>query len=149
VELILWRHCDAAAGAPDALRSLTARGHDEARRMAGWLTPRLPGDCRIVASPAVRAQQTVQALNRPYTTLPALAPGASVVDVLRAVDWPDASFTTLVVGHEPTLGAVVGHLLHVPHPGLKKGAVVWLAGDADDVGPAVLQAVMTPDALRG
>jgi phosphohistidine phosphatase len=149
VELILWRHCDAAAGIPDALRALTARGRDDAQRMARWLAPRLPDACRIVASPATRAQQTVQALKRPYATLPALAPGASVDDVLQAAHWPDAAATTLIVGHEPTLGAVVGRLLPAHHRTLDKGAVVWLTSVSDGAGSVVVKAAIAPDALPG
>ena len=96
---------------PDELRALTPRGTADAARMARWLRERLPPECRIVVSPAVRARQTAEALGLPFETKSELAPGASVVDVLRASGWPDAIATTLVVGHEPTLGHVAAHLL--------------------------------------
>ena len=111
MELILWRHCDAESGPPDALRRLTPRGRTQAERMARWLAPRLPDDCRILVSPAVRAQQTAQALRRPFQTVPELASGASVEAVLRVIDWPAAGGMTLIVGHEPTLGHVAAYLL--------------------------------------
>ena len=107
--------------------------------MAAWLGPRLPATTRILVSPAVRTQQTAAALGHPFETDAALAPGASVDDVLRAACWPDASRTTLIVGHEPTLGDVAAWLLDGQSGGrpLKKGAVVWLAqhraGDAKAV----------------
>ena len=119
MELILWRHCDAEAGVPDELRALTPRGRAEAARMAEWLRDRLPVACRVFVSPAVRARQTAEALGLPFETRSDVAPGASVLDVLRVAGWPDAAATTLVVGHEPTLA---------------KGGVVWLASrplDAD------------------
>ena len=148
MDLILWRHCDAVGSTPDALRPLTPRGHDEARRMARWLTPRLPEDCRIVASPAVRAQQTVQALHRHYEIAPLLAPGASIADVLKVAGWPAAVLTTLIVGHEPTLGAVVGHLLHQMERPLDKGAIVWLSSAGDDeAAPALVRHALAPHAL--
>jgi phosphohistidine phosphatase len=132
MDLILWRHCDAESGAPDDLRRLTPRGHAEAARMARWLGPRLPGDCRILVSPAVRAQQTAHALERPFETVEALASGASVDDALRVAEWPFAIVTTLDGGHEPTLGRVVAHLLAVDDERpLAKGAVVGLSS-ADD-----------------
>ncbi len=148
MDLILWRHCDAVGSAPDALRPLTPRGHDEARRMAHWLTPRLPEDCRIVVSPAVRARQTVQALHRHYEIVPALAPGASIADVLSVAGWPAAPATTLIVGHEPTLGAVVAHLLRQMQRPLDKGAIVWMSSAGDDEGaPALLKNALAPHAL--
>jgi phosphohistidine phosphatase len=146
LELILWRHCDAAPGAPDDARPLTPRGRDEAARIARWLGPRLPADCRIVVSPALRAQQTASALARPFDTDAKLAPGASVSDVLRAAGWPDAQATTLLVGHEPTLGGVAGYLLHGigAERALDKGAVVWLATVAGDDSHVSSKAEVTP-----
>lgn len=116
--------------------------------MAAWLLPRLPDDCVILASPALRAQQTVQALKRPYTTVAALEPGAAVGDVLRIVDWPDALVTTLIVGHEPTLGAVASYLLGGSPRALDKGAVVWATSAGSIEAPAVLKAAVAPNSLR-
>lgn len=63
MDLILWRHADAEHDQVDGLdRKLTPRGHKQAKVMASWLDTRLPGNCRVMASPAVRAQQTVRAL---------------------------------------------------------------------------------------
>jgi len=148
MDLILWRHCDAESGAPDDLRRLTPRGHREAERMARWLSPRLPARCRILASPAVRAQQTAQALRQTFETEAALAPGASVDDILRAVDWPDARTPTLVVGHEPTLGHVVSYLMtgEAADRPLAKGSVVWLESAAEG-GAATVKLTARPDSI--
>ena len=149
MELVLWRHCDAESTLPDESRRLTARGRDEAARVARWLLHRLPADCRILVSPALRAQQTAQALGRPFETSEALAPGATVDDVLRGAGWPDAAGTTLVVGHEPTLGTVAGDLLDledVARP-LAKGEVVWLRSRLDMPGQATVVATTRPDAI--
>lgn len=147
MELILWRHCDAESGVPDELRPLTPRGRKDAERMARWLVSRLPVDCRILVSPAVRAQQTAQALDRPFETVRDLAASASVTDVLRVADWPNAR-AALVVGHEPTLGRVAAYLLSgeaTDHP-LGKGAVVWLSNQADEGGAtAVIEFAIEPD----
>ena len=125
--MILWRHGDSEAGVPDEMRALTPRGRSEAARMAEWLRGRLPPECRIVVSPAVRARQTADALGFPFETLPELAPGASIADVLRVAGWPDATATTLIVGHEPTLGRVAAHLLdQAGERPLPKGGVVWI-----------------------
>lgn len=146
MDLILWRHCDAKAGVPDTARPLTPRGRDEAKKMAAWLARRLPGNTRILVSPAVRARETAEALGRPFETVASIAPGASVDDVLRASAWPDGSPTTLIVGHEPTLGDVAAHLVE-SGPGadpLQKGAIVWLVRNPDAKAGAVLKISVTP-----
>ena len=148
MELILWRHCDAEAAAPDASRRLTPRGHAQAHRMAGWLTTRLPAACRMLVSPAVRAQQTAAALRRPFETARELAPGATAADVLRIAGWPEAPGTTLIVGHEPTLSQVAARVLSDEAAGwsLDKGAVVWLA-TPDDGETVVVKVEIGPDSV--
>ena len=149
MDLILWRHCDAASSAPDMLRPLTARGHAEARQVAQWLSLRLPSDCRILVSPALRAQQTAQALKRAFETSSALAPGSAVSDVLQAASWPVASVATLIVGHEPTLGAVAGYLLDGvgSQRALSKGAVAWMSSIDGEPTRAILKTAVTPQLL--
>src|SRR5262245_23237221 len=71
MNLILWRHADAedaAPGASDDARGLTAKGEKQAKRMAAWLKSRLLDDAEILVSPARRAQQTAQALTRRFQT---------------------------------------------------------------------------------
>jgi phosphohistidine phosphatase len=111
MELILWRHADAEEGEPDLRRELTARGRKQAAHIAGWLNVRLPEHCRILCSPAVRAQQTADLLDRDYEVEPALGPGAEPQAVLDAVGWPDGHAAVLAVGHQPTLGRLAALLL--------------------------------------
>jgi phosphohistidine phosphatase len=152
MELILWRHAEAEVGEPDLGRKLTARGEKQARKMAEWLHARLPDSARLLASPAARAQQTAQALadlaHRKFRTVEALAPGASVEDVLAAAEWPDGRKPVVIVGHQPTLGWVASQLL-IGEPGdwaIKKGAVWWLqAREREGVAQVVLRAVANPD----
>ena len=108
----------------------------------------MPADSRIVVSPAVRAQQTAAALGRAFETAAELAPGATVDDVLRIAGWPDAAVTTLVVGHEPTLGEVASLLLEGEATGrpLHKGGVVWLK-QRDGDATAVLEAAADPRSI--
>src|SRR5260370_35208596 len=80
MDLILWRHAEAEAGSPDSARKLTGHGVEQARRIAAWLKPRLPGNCEILVSPAARAQQPAQALGMAFTTTPAGATDAAPVD---------------------------------------------------------------------
>ena len=149
MDLILWRHADAEDGVPDLERRLTPKGRRQAERMAAWLERELPRDCRVLVSPATRAQQTALALQRPSTTVDALAPGASVDDILDAVAWPDASASVLVVGHQPTLGEVVGFLAGGGRDhAIRKAAVCWLTERVSDGGrEVVVKTMVTPDSV--
>lgn len=148
IDLLLWRHAEAEDGAPDRARELTARGRKQARAVARWLAKRLPADCRILVSPAARAQQTAAALDRPTTTDPRVDVGAGASEVLKAAGWPDGGGTVLVVGHQPTLGetaalALTGTASAWP---VKKGAVWWLRRRVrDGEVEVVLRAVIGPD----
>jgi len=154
MELLLWRHAEAEDGSPDLGRKLTARGEKQARRVAQWLNDRLPSSARIVASPAVRTQQTARALielsERKIKTLPALAPGASVAEFLRAVQWPDARHVVVAVGHQPTLGLVASTLMTGTEQAweVKKGALWWLRARTEDgEGEAALITMVNPSLL--
>ncbi len=153
MDLILWRHAEAhdpQEGEHDLNRGLTPRGEKHAARMAQWLEQQLPEGVRILCSPAVRAEQTVKALQRKYKIRDALAPGATVQDVLETSGWPLAKYPVLVVGHQPTLGAVVSHLFGMgPEPiAIRKGAVWWLRSrQREGLNQTVILSVMTPDKL--
>src|SRR5689334_21448551 len=116
--------------------------------MATWLDAHLPATCRVLVSPADRAQQTAQALNRKFKTVPELAPGATVTAVLAAVNWPESREPVLVVGHQPTLGMLASFLLsgEESYRSVRKGAVWWLSNRVKEGGAAVvLKAVQSPD----
>ncbi len=153
MDLILWRHAEAHVikeGQDDLERALTAKGERQAQRMADWLNQRLVQTTRVLASPAVRCQQTVRALDRNFKTLPALAPDAEVDAVLKAARWPGSAEPVLVVGHQPTLGSVAALLLGGQAAAwpVKKGAVWWLRQrERDGATQVLLQAVMAPDSL--
>lgn len=138
MELILWRHADAEYGYLDMDRPLSDKGCKQARKMAGFLLPKLPKDVRILVSPALRTQQTALALGLPFQTEPLLAPDASVEDILQAVDWPNGDGCTVVVGHQPTLGMLAARLLASSDVGvsIKKGAVWWMTARRHEAGTA-------------
>lgn len=150
MELILWRHAEAEDGAPDMERALTAKGHKQAEKMAAWLKPRLPSHTHILVSPARRAQQTAAALGMNFSTLDDLGPGAAPESVLRAAGWPEDTDSVLIVGHQPTLGAVAAQALAQLDAtwGVKKGGLWWISCRSHDDGlEVVLRAVMSPDLL--
>ena len=153
MDLILWRHAEAvleAAGQDDLQRPLTSKGERQAQKMAEWLNRHLAHSTRILVSPALRCQQTAQALGRKFRTVDSLGPGASAAAVLAAARWPDATEPVLVVGHQPTLGLVASLALTGTAQAwsVRKGAVWWLRSRSRDEGERViLQAVQGPDSI--
>lgn len=148
MDLILWRHAEAAEGTPDHARKLTAKGVKQAEKVAAFLHRHLPDDTRILVSPATRTQQTVAALTNHFTLTPAIAPGASARDLLQAAHWPDGGGTVLIVGHQPTLGEVAAQLLGCNDYslGIKKGGLWWF-GWREGPAQTTLRLVITPEFL--
>jgi phosphohistidine phosphatase len=148
MDLILWRHAEAADGVPDHARELTAKGIKQAAKIAAFLHQHLPREHRILVSPTARTQQTAAALTSHFTLAPTIAPGASAQAVLQAARWPDAGGTVLVVGHQPTLGEVAAHLLGCDDSSLsiKKGAIWWFS-QREESEQAALRLVIAPDFL--
>ena len=128
MDLLLWRHAEAEQGSPDAKRKLTARGEQQAARMGEWIRKNAPKKLCIVASPALRCQQTARALGLPFTTDARLGTGGDVANLLAAVGWPDGG-AVLVVGHQPTLGRAAALLLcgEEAEWTVKKGALWWFS----------------------
>jgi phosphohistidine phosphatase len=150
MNLILWRHAeaeDAAGRGGDLARPLTGRGQAQAERVAAWLAPRLPAKARIVASPALRCQETAAALGRTIATIAAIAHDAAPETLLGATGWPDGSETVVVIGHQPTLGQAAALAMGVAGASwqMKKGAVWWLKSGKG--GTVRLHAVQSPDDL--
>jgi phosphohistidine phosphatase len=148
MDLILWRHAEAADGGPDLARPLTAKGVRQAERVGAWLDRHLPEGTRVLVSPADRAQQTAVALKRKFRTVAEIAPETSVEAILAAAGWPDAQAPALVVGHQPTLGAVVAYLLCGEKTSwtIRKGALWWLTNrDRDGRSAVIVRAVIAPD----
>ena len=148
MDLILWRHAEAEDGPPDLERRLTPRGQKHAARVAEWLLQRLPAKFVVLASPALRAQETAQALGVPLRTVASLAPGAAVRDILAAAEWPDRKSAVVVVGHQPDLGRTAAFLLSGSEApwSLKKGGAWWLSSRTrEDAAQVVVRAVVAPD----
>ena len=150
MELLLWRHAEAADTVPDMQRELTPKGQKQAETIANWLKPRLPQGTRILASPATRAQQTALALDADFITRDDIAPGAKPDAILKAAGWPDAEGTVVIVGHQPSLGMAAALALtgKATYWSVKKGNVWWLTSRVREEGAqAVLRAVIPPDLI--
>lgn len=129
MDLLLWRHAEAEDGDDDMKRRLTERGLKQAQTMAAWIRAHQPKDLRIIASPTVRTQQTVEALKLPFETQRKIGPEACVSELIAASGWPQASGSVLIVGHQPSLGRLASLLLsgHEAEWSIKKGALWWLS----------------------
>lgn len=148
MDLLLWRHAEAEDGSPDHARELTARGRNQARRMAGWLQEHGPERLVTLCSPTARTRQTTAAFSEAARAVDALGPGGDVAGLLAAAGWPDAGGAVLVVGHQPMLGRTAALLLagHEADWTIKKGALWWLTNRVrDGQTRTVLRAVISPD----
>jgi phosphohistidine phosphatase len=151
MDLILWRHAEAEERAADDLRRrLTSKGRKQAARAAEWLLQRLPARFSLIASPALRAHQTAQALGMPIKAHEALAPGASAKAIIAAASWPQNKGAVVVVGHQPDLGRALAQLVCGAQGSwsIKKGAFWWISNRVrDGDAQVVVRAVMSPDLL--
>jgi phosphohistidine phosphatase len=144
MDLILWRHADAEDGYPDEKRALTAKGHRQAERMGRWLGGHLPAKYIVLASPALRAQQTAAALGARVATRTEIGLSATPDSILDAARWPDAPHAVVVVGHQPTLGITAARLLTGSDSewSVRKGSIWWFVHDERHT---VLRAMLGPE----
>ena len=150
MDLILWRHADAAPGARDLERKLTAKGRKQAERVAAWLASRLPGRYTMLASPARRARETADALGTHYRILERLAPGAAPEDILEVCGWPSHKGAVVVVGHQPDLGRIAALLVSGAKGewSVKKGGLWWLSNrEREGESQVVVRVVLAPDLI--
>jgi len=160
MDLILWRHAEAmehpdlVSGQPgdeaDLRRRLTAKGEKQAARMAAWLDRQLPEGARVLCSPAVRCEQTAQALGRKLRFREELLPESDPQGLLELVQWPQGRTPVVLVGHQPTLGQVVARLLGLEGGccTLRKGALWWLRHrEREGHSQTVLVTVQSPELL--
>jgi phosphohistidine phosphatase len=154
MDLILWRHADAAPAInesePDIQRRLTGKGRKQAADIANWLDRHLPDGVKVLSSPARRAQETAQALGRKIITVPELVMGADAAQVLLVAGWPNNRKTVLIVGHQPTLGRAASLLLlgEEQELSMRKASIWWITSRVrdDDTRPS-LRCAICPEFL--
>lgn len=153
MELILWRHAEAADTAPDLARELTPKGRRQARDMAAWLSGQLAARpdhaVRVIASPAARTRQTADALQRPVDIVQQIAPDADADALLAATGWPDSHGVVILVGHNPAISELAARLAGAGDASLSLGraAAWWYASSSND-GAVTLKTAMTPALLH-
>jgi len=159
VKLLLVRHAAAVPrgtpGVPDDDRPLTPEGRAKftvaakglarvARRPDVLLTSPLPR-ARATADIAARAFKGVEA-----TVEPALASG-SLDGIVAALGAHPAAKTVAIVGHEPTLGALLARMLGAAHGerlAFKKGGAALVDLPDGPSGAGVLLWFLKPKVLR-
>ncbi len=158
-ELILLRHAEAlpvAAGGQDRDRPLSLHGEAEARDAGAWLREQSATFDAALASPARRAQMTVEraldalgagVVPRFVTGIYEATPG----DLLALLEQHAASAQrVLLVGHNPGLEQLLALLLEGRSDrarGMPPAAVAWLQLDemrALEPGTARLRAFWSP-----
>jgi phosphohistidine phosphatase len=150
VDLILWRHADAAPGSRDLERKLTAKGRKQAEHVGAWLTAKLPGRYSVLVSPARRARETADALGTRYRIVERFAPGAEPLTILEECGWPSHKGVVVVVGHQPDLGRAAALLVSGAKAdwSVKKGGLWWLSNrERGGESQVVVRAVLAPDLI--
>ncbi|HLF78294.1 MAG TPA: histidine phosphatase family protein [Dehalococcoidia bacterium] len=157
MRLIIVRHAiaedrDSVAWPDDGVRPLTKRGRRRFEGAARGLSKLLPDVDLVLSSPYVRAWDTASILAQ-RTGWPApvvcdeLRQGAPE-DVLRALEGYKDLGTVAIVGHEPYLSQLIGHLIS-PSSGvgleLRKGAAACV--DLSQGDPRLLW-LLQPRVLR-
>lgn len=151
MELILWRHAEAADTSPDLARELTPKGRRQARAMADWLGGQLSGPVRVIASPAARTRQTADALHRDVDIVEQIDPDATADALLAATGWPDSHGVVILVGHNPAISELAARLAGAGEGSLSLGrAAAWWYTSSDDgaVPQLTLKTAMTPALLH-
>ena len=163
MRLLLIRHAIAEeredfarTGKDDGLRPLTGEGRKKMKQAARGLRALVPEIDRLATSPLTRAAQTGAILDAVYG-------GLDVVEIkeLSPETTPEAFFRWLrkqkgdligAVGHEPSLGQILGWLLTGTGRRLfafrKGGACLLELGDEPAGGTATLLWALTPAQLR-
>ncbi len=150
MDLILWRHAEAANGLTDEDRTLTDRGREQAERVAGWLRSRLPKEYTLLCSPATRARQTASSLRADPKVEEALSGGSSVERILDAASWPHDDGAVVVVGHQPFMGRTAAALMTGMESGwgFGKGCAWWFRSRETGGGiDTVLRVVVDPELI--
>ncbi|WP_050989479.1 SixA phosphatase family protein [Leptospirillum ferrooxidans] len=160
MDLVLWRHAKAeelsvladSSGEPmrDLDRPLTDKGWRDAKKVSGRIEKRLDSSFVIFSSPALRTIQTAQCLGRKIKVLDLLYQG-SAKQIFSFLHWPELQSSTVIVGHQPSIGRLASLILTGEDFPLvvEPGAFFWFRWKTGYSGgqPALVWA-MTPGCLK-
>ena len=153
MRLILLRHGRAVERTdwtgPDAERPLTAGGRRRTRAVLKAVRSYLPPASVIWTSPFARAHATAVLAGRAWRTPveihPWLAAGAlPASDQIALLPTTDS----VLVGHEPDLGTLLGLLIGSPPVPLRKAGIAVLVGEPR-AGGMTVELLLTPRLMLG
>ncbi|WP_427037586.1 phosphohistidine phosphatase SixA [Enterobacter hormaechei] len=156
MQVFIMRHGDAALdAASDSVRPLTVCGCDESRQMATWLKGQKVDIERVLVSPFLRAEQTLdvvgECMNLPSSVdvLPELTPCGDVGLVsayLQALCNEGVAFA-LVISHLPLVGYLVSELCPGETPPMFTTSAIANV-TLDETGKGVFNWQMSPCNLK-
>ncbi len=116
MNLYILRHANADTDAPtDDARELSEKGREQAKSVAKFCARHGIRPDVIFSSPLIRAQQTARPvakeLGMEVTTARWLACGAEPEGILSQLATVKGGAAAMLVGHQPDLGELIGHLL--------------------------------------
>jgi phosphohistidine phosphatase len=152
MDLWLLRHAvaeDRARSGRDSDRALTAEGLARAGAVGRGLAVLAPGIVRIVTSPYLRARQTADAAAlglgvEEIVESKALEPERDPEEILLEIAADSGGI--LLVGHQPHLGSLLGHLVGGAEIPMKKASVARVSLEGRTSG--TLRAFLPPKVLE-
>lgn len=146
--LILWRHAEAEVllhGQSDLERTLTKKGHKQAKQMAAWLKKYLPRQTYVMVSPALRTRETAEYWGEDWQEESRLSPERPLQPIVQLLEQSPFEHVMLV-GHQPWIGELAAQCLGMEDGQLsiKKGAIWWLRLPKSGP-PYKLYSVQAPD----
>lgn len=157
MQVFIMRHGDAALdAASDAVRPLTQSGRDDTRLMATWLKGQQVEIARVLVSPFLRAEQTLEVVGDVLTlpekqdALPELTPcgDVSLVGCFIQTLAEEGTGAVLVISHLPLVGYLVSELCPEEAPPMFcTSAVACVSLDAT-TGKGVYEWQMSPSHLK-
>ncbi len=151
-ELLIMRHAESDWGAvSDFQRTLTEQGAGDAARMGQWMRDQGLKPDYILASPAQRAKETVQAVCAELQINPEQihwesqiyeASVSTLMMLLQKV--PASASRILMVGHNPGLAVLIQALSGEVPAGFSPANLAWLAMDRFESGGAELRQQIRP-----
>ncbi|WP_196207481.1 phosphohistidine phosphatase SixA [Citrobacter sp. Res13-Sevr-PEB04-36] len=156
MQVFIMRHGDAALdAASDSVRPLTSCGCDESRLMANWLKGQKVDIERVLVSPFLRAEQTLdvvgECMNLPagVDVLPELTPCGDVglVSAYLHALANEGVATALVISHLPLVGYLVSELCPGETPPMFTTSAI-ASVTLDESGKGVFNWQMSPCNLK-
>lgn len=156
MQVFIMRHGDAALdAASDSVRPLTSCGCDESRLMANWLKGQKVDIERVLVSPFLRAEQTLdvvgECMNLPgnVDVLPELTPCGDVgmVSAWLQTLANEGVASVLVISHLPLVGYLVSELCPGETPPMFTASAI-ASVTLDESGKGIFNWQMSPCNLK-